>query len=321
MADPDLSLQLDLFQLEPATPRVKAQRRQRRQRAAGPVAQGDLFINVVAVDAMAAKATLYITGEPCKYGHVAERFVSSRTCVVCSRMFGAKYRKKNREKLLERKRLQNRKYRKQNPQKIRDQARQSRKKNLEKIREKNREYMRKRRENTEIGEGYKNHQRKYMRQQRELNPEKQREASRKWRAADPERAREYNRRSRAVNRERIRKYFLRYYKANRDAFRAHAANRRARERAAEGRHTYAEIVTLLEHQKYECAYCKTDLNNGYHADHIIPLSKGGSNWISNIQLTCPTCNLKKYNADPDEFALRIGSSDSDQMSMRCLDPS
>lgn len=43
MADPNLSLQLDLFQLEPVTPRVKA----RRQRpVAGLMAQGDLFTPV-----------------------------------------------------------------------------------------------------------------------------------------------------------------------------------------------------------------------------------------------------------------------------------
>ena len=32
----------------------------------------------------------------------------------------------------------------------------------------------------------------------------------------------------------------------------------------------------------------------YHVDHIIPISKGGDEWeLTNLELSCPTCNLKK----------------------------
>ena len=36
--------------------------------------------------------------------------------------------------------------------------------------------------------------------------------------------------------------------------------------------------------------------NEFHADHIIPHSKGGETKLSNGQLLCPTCNLKKSSS-------------------------
>jgi hypothetical protein len=81
---------------------------------------------------------------------------------------------------------------------------------------------------------------------------------------------------------------------------------RARRLNAEGKHTAAEILALMAKQNGRCAYCSTDIAKNYHADHIVPLVSGGSNWISNIQLTCPTCNMQKNRTDPLVFAARRG---------------
>jgi hypothetical protein len=97
-------------------------------------------------------------------------------------------------------------------------------------------------------------------------------------------------------------------KANRPLLRQHEANRRAREAGAEGTHTAAEVADLLLKQGHRCAGhgCGTSLHDGYHEDHIMPLAKKGTNWISNIQLLCRPCNQSKHARDPFEWAQMHG---------------
>lgn len=87
-------------------------------------------------------------------------------------------------------------------------------------------------------------------------------------------------------------------------------NRRARKLQAEGTHTGDDIKHILESQRGLCANCPSKLFKSgakkYHIDHIQPLSKGGSNWPSNLQLLCPTCNLRKGAKDPYEWAKEQG---------------
>lgn len=59
----------------------------------------------------------------------------------------------------------------------------------------------------------------------------------------------------------------------------------------------SKIINLFEIQDYKCVYCKIDISKKYHIEHLIPLSKGGSNLITNLALACPNCNLSKGNKD------------------------
>lgn len=42
-----------------------------------------------------------------------------------------------------------------------------------------------------------------------------------------------------------------------------------------------------------CMNCSKPLQNSFHADHILPFSKGGKTITQNGQALCVTCNLKK----------------------------
>ena len=42
-----------------------------------------------------------------------------------------------------------------------------------------------------------------------------------------------------------------------------------------------------------CENCDVELEDGWHADHIVPWSLGGATDVINGQALCPDCNLKK----------------------------
>ena len=65
-------------------------------------------------------------------------------------------------------------------------------------------------------------------------------------------------------------------------------------------HGYEVREYLLEKFKRTCAYCnKTDVP--MEVEHINPRSRGGSNRISNLTLSCRPCNVKKGNQTASEF--------------------
>lgn len=53
----------------------------------------------------------------------------------------------------------------------------------------------------------------------------------------------------------------------------------------------------------KCFYCEVQLmlEGDWHVDHMHPKSRGGSNDISNLAPSCPTCNMKKGRKTVEEF--------------------
>ena len=46
-----------------------------------------------------------------------------------------------------------------------------------------------------------------------------------------------------------------------------------------------------------CGICGKQLQTSFHADHVIPHTKGGKTILGNGQTLCPGCNLKKGAKD------------------------
>lgn len=84
-----------------------------------------------------------------------------------------------------------------------------------------------------------------------------------------------------------------YVKKNPERIAHLKARRYAREKNAEGSHTLEEWQELKDRNGNVCVSCKQQKK--LTKDHIIPLSKGGSDYITNIQPMCRNCNSRKWN--------------------------
>ncbi len=109
----------------------------------------------------------------------------------------------------------------------------------------------------------------------------------------------------AKNRRRINDALRLWRTKNPELARRHIHTRRSRLRG--GEISKQAIGFLLKSQRWSCVNCRAPLKEtGYHIDHIMPLSLGGKNSDSNIQLLCPSCNLTKSAKHPIDWAQSQG---------------
>lgn len=88
-----------------------------------------------------------------------------------------------------------------------------------------------------------------------------------------------------------------YAKNNPDVINAKTNKRRTAKTKAGGSFTAAEWKALCKKYKYRCLCCGK--RRKLTADHVIPVSKGGSSNIENIQPLCGPCNSSKRDKIKD----------------------
>lgn len=150
---------------------------------------------------------------------------------------------------------------------------------------------------------------------------------RAWRQARKERQYELHRNWKDQNRDHVRKYGREYFQTNdaqrnrnraagriRDRERYHndteyrkrkdaqtAAKNRRRKAALYGapaeHHTDAEWIALCERYDHCCLRCHRQVP--LSRDHVVPVTLGGSDAITNIQPLCKVCNSWKNNRTID----------------------
>lgn len=140
------------------------------------------------------------------------------------------------------------------------------------------------------------------------NLDRHNEQARAWSARHPDRKKEVSNAWVDRNPELRKQVACDYVKRNLDKANALWHKRRARIRGNGGSHTPEDIERLIPLQGGKCANmaCRVPLKHQYEIDHIMPIAKGGSDNVDNLQLLCPLCNRKKSAKDPIVWAQENG---------------
>jgi 5-methylcytosine-specific restriction endonuclease McrA len=163
----------------------------------------------------------------------------------------------------------------------------------------------------------------YMASWREEHREDVQATHKRWRLANPETVKRNSIIDRAKHADRITAYTRRQqskwaqrYAENKAALKAQVrawqrANpdrcvaiynrRRARKMSATGSFSASDVADIRRMQRDRCAFCRLPLGGGGHLDHIVALSKGGTNDRRNLQWLCQPCNASKHARDQIEF--------------------
>ena len=149
-------------------------------------------------------------------------------------------------------------------------------------------------------ERYKNNRDRILARNKKWNaahPEEMNRNSEKWEKANPEKAVAMFRKYYWKNAEKINADCREYSKKNPDVIRAKTQRRRTAKTLAGGSFTAAEWKALCKKYHYKCLCCGK--RRKLTADHVIPVSKGGTSNIDNIQPLCGPCNSSKRDKTID----------------------
>lgn len=130
---------------------------------------------------------------------------------------------------------------------------------------------------------------------RRQDPVAHRIRMRGWKIRNPRKVSVNRRRQYEKNRENEIAYTVRWVREHPLEKRVQTARRRTAQTQAGGSYTKDEFLELCQRTGFCCLSCGAT-NVLLHADHVIPVSKGGTSDISNIQPLCHSCNSRKGDA-------------------------
>ena len=233
---------------------------------------------ITCIEAKRKSLTRYYTGRPCKYGHVAERLTTNRTCVIChSAKTIARCKERYHADENYRKRVIAKK-------------------------------VKARRERYQADAGFREHIKKLNKKYYSINPEKFHAATKKWIQKNPERRKEYSRKwakkSYDANPDKYRKRTRCWRENNLEAAKAKLRSWQKNNPAAVNAHNGKRRAMRLhatpkwaDDKKMKAIYEKAR-RLGMHVDHILPLNSDficGLHVHGNLQLLTPSQNISKGN--------------------------
>lgn len=221
-----------------------------------------------------------------------------RLCKKCENKRTKKWKENNSGHVIE----YNKKWKKENPDRVKGYIKEWTRKNPEKVKASRKKYRKENSEKIKISDKvyYQN------------NSEKIKRASKKWKKENPEKVKKIERRRRERNveyeRERKREYYQKnkekmsiwqkhYRKENSEQYSKYRRNRTARKKNASG--DGVMLSELIQTHGSSCYLCNK--NSATDIEHLIPLSRGGTNHVDNLRPACRSCNSKKGTKTLEEY--------------------
>ena len=150
----------------------------------------------------------------------------------------------------------------------------------------------------------------YYKKWQKNNPEKVKNARKKyylgntykeWAAENKEKIRKKNKKYYSENKEKAKIFRKKWQGNNPEKVREENFRRRTNGKIEKG--VIAKIINenILKYGIITCEKCKKQCLSSYdyHVDHIVPISKGGTNDCGNLQVLCAYCNLSKHTEIAD----------------------